>query len=342
MGRVPGFTPIRLVMIMLAATVIVALVWSWEPASPRTVRIGIVLFGDARRPQVDGFIAGMDALGYGRNGRVHYLIRNANNNRARLKTDVQALTDDGVDLLVAAGGLEADTMKHIAGPRHIPVVVLYVGSIVERGLVDSRRAPGWAVTGVDNLNAELSGKRVELLQSLLQGRQPPLRHIFVLYYKRIAPSRIGVEVAKLAAVRHDLVIYAQAVNSRAQIKRAMAALRPGEVDAMLTVPNAPIDDAMTDIVLPRVKALGLPLITHARSFVEAGALASYGANFYDMGHQAARLADKVLRGIPAQNIPFETPKRFIYTLNQDAMARLHIPLTPLVQNQVDQIIGSEQ
>lgn len=332
--------PVRLVLIVLAVMVLGEVARSLELSSPRAVRIGIVLLGNARQPQVNGFIAGMTALGYVGKHRVHYLIRNAHNDRTRLRALVSALVDARVDLLVAAGGLEADSMRPIAVPRHIPVVVLFVSSIVERGLVDSRRHPGWAVTGVDNLNAELSGKRVALLQDLLRGHRPPLHRILILYYTHIAPSRIGVEVAKATALRRNLVIDAQAVDSPATIRRAMNALHPGEVDAMLTVPNAPIDDVMHSIILPRVKVLGLPLMTYARTFVKQGALASYGASLYAMGHQAARLADKVLHGIPAQNIPFETPMRIVYTLNKGTMARLGIHLSPLVRNQVDQMIGT--
>ena len=302
------------------------------------VRIGVVMFGDVRQTQVTGFMHGMAELGYHRGQNVQYLVRNAHSDRSKLGSLVKGLLHKKVDLLAAAGGLEADAVKRVAASRQVPAVVLYVNSIVQRGLVQSRRKPGWAVTGVDNLNAELSGKRVELLKALVPG----IHRILILYYPNIDPSRIGVETAKAAAQQLGLVIDARPVHLRADIKRVMEGLKPGEDDAMLTVPTAPIDNALKDIVLPQVNRLRLPLMTHSRSLAEEGALASYGAPFHSLGYQAARLAKKVLDGVAPQNIPFETPKKFLYTINRDELKRLHLTLGPLAQAQVDEFITTQR
>lgn len=300
--------------------------------------IGIVLFGDSRQPQVDGFIDELARLGYKTDESVKYLIRNAKNKRPELSALVEELVDQDVDLLVAAGGLEADTMKKVLGDKKIPVVVLYVNAIIERGLVKSRREPGWNVTGVDNLNAELSDKRVELMQDLL----PDMKNILILYYRKIAPSNIGVAKAREMAEKINVTIDARAVSSRDEIRKTMESLKPGEVDAMLTVPTAPIDNALKDIILPHINRLKLPLMTHSRPLAEKGALASYGAHFYDLGTQAARLADKVLNGVEASKIPFEIPRKFFYTINEEVIERFNIQVSDIVRNQVDEYITTEK
>ncbi len=296
--------------------------------------VGIVLFGDSRQPQVNGFQEELTRLANDEDFSIRYLIRNAGNKRSALKALVKELADQNVDLLVAAGGLEADTMKEMVAGTKIPVVVLYVNSIIERGLVKSRNDPGWNVTGVDNLNAELSGKRVELMHDLLPG----MKKILILYYESIAPSRIGVEKAKEVAEKNGILIDARAVSSRDEIKQTMERLDPGEVDAMLTVPTAPIDNALTEIILPNVYRLKLPLMTHSRPLAEKGALASYGANFYDMGKQAARLAGKVLQGLEARKMPFETPKKILYTVNEKVRQDMGIDLNDVARSQVNEYI----
>lgn len=326
-----------------AALAVVLLSWfvslgACDSKPPPPVRIGVVMFGDVREPQVEGFMDGMASLGFHAGQNVQYRVRNAHSDRQRLEGLVHELLDAKVDLLAAAGGLEADAMKRLAAPRHVPVVVLYVNAIVQRDLVQGRRHPGWAVTGIDNLNAEISGKRVELLQDLVPG----IHRILILYDPNIAPSRIGVETAKAAARRHGLVIDARPVHSRSDIERVMGGLEPGEDDAMLTVPTAPIDNALKDIVLPQVHRLHLPLMTHSRSLAEEGALASYGAPVYDLGFQAARLARKVLEGVAPQNIPFETPKKFLYTINRDELKRLHLEPGSLAKAQVDEFITTQR
>ncbi len=306
-----------------------------ETAAP--LRIGIVLFGDSRQPQVNGFLDGLQQLGYEPGGNVRITTLNAENHRERLPTLVKKLIDERVDLLVAAGGLEADAMRDSATARRVPVVVLYVNAITERHLVDHRRMPGWDVTGVDNLNAQLSEKRVGLVADLL----PEAKRILILYYENIAPSRIGVEYAHNAAEKLGLYIDARAVTSREDIRKVMASLAPGDVDAMVTVPTAPIDNALGNIILPETRRLGLPLMTHSRTMAEAGALASYGANFYDMGQQAARLADKVMRGVRAGNIPFETPKQFTYAVNRTRLRQLNLQLPVLARSEIHAYVESD-
>lgn len=302
----------------------------------RPVRIGILMFGNFRQPQVTGFRDGLTELGYVQGKNVQYIVLNARHKRAALKADVRKLLHAKVDLLAAAGGLEADVMKKLAAPHKVPVVVLYINTIVQRGLVKSRRHPGWDVTGVDNLNAELSGKRVELLHDLL----PRVHRVLVLYSPHIIPSRIGVERARRAAAKYGMTIVARAVSTRAQIRAVMDNLKPGEVDAMLTVPNAPIDSAVKNIIVPNVRRLHLPVMTHSRHLAEEGALASYAANLYGMGKQAARLADKVLHGIAAHKLPFETPKRFLYCINQDSQHALHLKLDALARSEVNAFIST--
>lgn len=330
--------PMKAVIILLISLSLLAISSCDNKKTPKIKTVGIVLFGDSRQPQVDGFKNELNRLGYRTDETIKFVTRNAKNNRPKLKEYVQELIDLESCLLVAAGGLEADTMKKLVAGKDIPVVVLYVNAIKERGLVNSRREPGWDVTGVDNLNAELSGKRIELMQDLL----PDMKKILILYYKKIAPSRIGVEKAKEMAEKSGLIVDARAVSSRDEIKQVMESLKPGEVDAMLTVPTAPIDNALKDFILPHVKRLKLPLMTHSRPLAEKGALASYGAHFYDMGQQAARLADKVIKGIDAKNIPFETPKKFVYTMNEEIRSDLGIQTREIVRNQINEYINTKQ
>lgn len=305
-------------------------------ADDKAVHVGVVLFGDSRQPQVQGLRDEMKTLGFIEGKTVRYTVLNAKNDRKALPGLVAQLKKAKVDLLVATGGLEADTMRKAkdVGPA-IPVVVLYVNAIVERKLVKSRRDAGWPVTGVDNLNAEISGKRVALIHALL----PSATRILVLYYQRIAPSRIGVAKAREAAAKLGLQIDARAVTSREEVRAVMESLKPGDVDVMLTVPTAPIDNTLKSILLPQTKRLGLPLFTHSRPMAEAGALAAYGAPFYELGRQGGRLAGKVLHGIAPSRIPFEVPKRFFYTVNRTTLHRLDIQLGERALAQINDYVG---
>ncbi len=325
----------RLLYVLLGLLGVLHMVGCHDPRLD-VKHVGIVVFGDSRAPQLDGFVAGLGALGYREGDNIRYTVLSAENDPAVLAELFARLKTEKVDLMVAAGGLEADAMRVVLHGSPIPGIVLYANSIVERALVDERDAPGWEVTGIDNLNAELTGKRLELLHALV----PSVRRILIFYYPDIPPSRIGVEQAIQAAEHLGLTIDARVVHSREDIQRTMASLRRGEVDAMLTVPNAPIDNVMSELILPAAKQLRLPLMVHSRTLAEAGAVASYGATLFGIGEQAARLAAKVLNGVAASKIPFEIPKRFIYTVNVTALRDLKIELNAMTKSQVHDMLAS--
>ena len=332
--------PFALASIAIITSIIaVALyfIFPQENAIPRLHSVGILLFGDSRLDQVNGFMNGLADLGYIDGSNIEYHIRNADNQRDKLHDLTEGLINLNVGLLVAAGGLEVEAMRPMAIEKNIPVVLLYSNAIIERGLVKSRREPGWNVTGIDNLNAELSGKRIELIRDLL----PDVKTILILYDQRIPPSRIGVETAQKAANKLGLQIDAREVSSPETIRQVMVSLKPGDVDAMLTVPTASIDNALREVIVPRVNELKIPLMTHSRSLAGAGALASYGAAFYDMGQQAARLADKVLKGLPAGKMPFETPKTILYSVNLDVVNQFELTLTDVTRSQVNEYVTTK-
>jgi putative ABC transport system substrate-binding protein len=306
-----------------------------DPEKPR--HVAILLFGDSRQPQADGFMEGMAELGYEESRNIRYTVFNAQNDRSKLEPFIQDMINENVDLLVPCGGLESDATRKLLSDTSIPVVNAYNNTIVERGLVKSRREPGWNITGVDSLSAEISGKRIQLIHDLI----PDARRVLILYYERIAPSRLGVQYAREQAGKLGMEIDARAVASRDDVQEVMNSLRPGDVDAMLMVPTAPIDNMLKELILPNVQRLGLPLVAHSRPLAESGALASYGASFFEMGKQASRLADKVMRGVPASSLPFETPKRFNYVVNRPVMERLGISLTELSKSQINEFIGQD-
>lgn len=303
---------------------------------PKPKHIGILLHGESRIPLRNGFIDEMKTLGFevGKNLVVTEL--NSNNDPKLLKPLTEQLLGQPLDLLVAAGGLEAEEIKAQLekSKAQTPVLVLYINAIIERKFVADRRNPGWNVTGIDNLNAELSGKRVELMYDLI----PALKRILVLYNPKIEPSAIGLQHARDEASKRGIQIVERAVTKPEDIKQTMEALQPGDIDAMLLVPTAPIDNELKNVILPNTQRLKIPVMAHSRSMLQAGAMASYGAPFTELGRQGARLAQKILGGIPASNNPFEVPTKYEYSVNQSALKKLGLELPALVRSQLTEII----
>ena len=304
-----------------------------QPQAPK--HVGILLHGESRVPLQTGFLEEMKTLGYEEGKNLLVTTLNSNNDPKQLKPLAEQLLAKPLDLLVAAGGLEAEEIKSQIEKTKAgtPVLVLYINAIIERKFVVDRRNPGWNVTGIDNLNAELSGKRIALMHDLI----PAMKRVLILYHPKIEPSAIGLQHARDEANKRGIQIVERAVTKPDEIKQAMAELQPGDVDAMLLVPTAPIDNELKNVILPNTERLKIPVMTHSRSMLQAGALASYGAPFTVLGRQGARLAQKILSGVPASNNPFEVPTKYEYSINQSALKRLGLELPELVRSQVTEI-----
>ena len=71
------------------------------------------------------------------------------------------------DVIVTTGSEAADAAKKVI--RTVPVVMAFSGDAVRLGIVADLARPGANITGLTSINAELSGKRLELLKELSPG-----------------------------------------------------------------------------------------------------------------------------------------------------------------------------
>jgi putative ABC transport system substrate-binding protein len=82
----------------------------------------------------------------------------------------------------------------------------------------------------------------------------------------------------------------------------------------------------------------LPTIFIYRQYVEAGGMMSYGMDIFDVGHRAADLADKILRGAKPGDIPIYQPTHFELSINLKTAKALGIELPPLLIARADNVI----
>ena len=80
------------------------------------------------------------------------------------------------------------------------------------------------------------------------------------------------------------------------------------------------------------------LLVAELQIVENGGLASYGADFYDSGRQAARLVDKILKGKAPGELPVEVNNRIKFTINLKTAKALGLTILPEVLFRADRII----
>ena len=296
--------------------------------APKVFRIGIVT--DAMAPwhsTTEGFRDGLRELGYTEGKNVIFDARAARGDTAQASRLMAGLVEQKPDLLLCV----ADA----CGPENkgIPMVFVQVSDPVRRGLVQSVPRPGGDITGVANLRAELTAKRLELFKEVA----PSLRRVLVTYDPREKDERESLTVARSAATRLGLRLIERSVTEPLQIEAGLSELKEGGRDGILIV------QAGTNLNIPGrslevATSNNIPTMYPASFWSKFGAVASYGPDQHAQGRQAARLGHKILTGTSPREIPVELPDRIEFTINLKAARQVGLKVPKSVLVRADRVI----
>jgi putative ABC transport system substrate-binding protein len=213
----------------------------------------------------------------------------------------------------------------------IPIVFAGSGDPVGNGLVASLARPGGNVTGLSNQQADLTGKRVQLLREVVPG----LRRLALL--GNVGNPSIVLEMgeAQAAARMLGLDVATFEIRRAEDIAPAFEALKG--VDA-LSIVGDPLTTANRVRIITLALAARLPTIFTSRDTVESGGLMSYGPNFLDLFRRAAEIVDKILRGAAPGDIPVEQPTKFELVINLTTAKALGLAIPLPLFGLADEVI----
>jgi putative ABC transport system substrate-binding protein len=108
------------------------------------------------------------------------------------------------------------------------------------------------------------------------------------------------------------------------------------IDAVFPMPSVLVGKNIHGLIA-KAKKEHLPLIVYEESWVQAGALASFGPDHRLLGAQAAKLVVKVLKGIKPADIPIETPDPLVLTINRSAAKAMGLKIRDKILERADRI-----
>jgi putative ABC transport system substrate-binding protein len=203
----------------------------------------------------------------------------------------------------------------------IPIVVIYSGDLVEAGIVKSLAHPGANITGMQLMNNELVGKRIEVLKEIA----PSVQRLAIL----AMPGHPGLhserDASMKAAERLGLSAAFYPVTNMQEVDAALAAARVAGADALVLFPD-PITLASRERIAAFALQHKMPLVSGWDNYALAGGLVTYGLNLIEAWRRTAFYVDRILKGAKPSDLPIEQPTIFELVVNRKTATALGIDI----------------
>jgi putative tryptophan/tyrosine transport system substrate-binding protein len=300
--------------------------------SRRQVKIGALTESWGPTPAIVGLRDGLIDLGYRENDHFVVGIRFTEGKRDELPIAARQLVERGADILVTGGGGAYEARALQAATGRIPIVFMSGSDPVRTGLVQSLARPGGNVTGIADLDVELAPKRLEILRELVPG----LKRVFFAYAAGDPFMVSELDGYREAARRLGMTLVERPVHTQTEAQTALSSVQKTEVGAILSPRYLSLN--IPGFIIEAGLREKIPTMLHASFHVEQGGLASYAADLYQLGRQAARLVERIMKGATPADIPVERTTRFELVLNRKTATTLGLRIPPEIVLRVDRFI----
>ena len=260
------------VLSILVAVVLLAVAVIAEAQQPKKIpRIGYLATRSGPGPNDQAFQQGLRELGYVE-GQNIVIERRWAGNLDRLPSLAAELVLIKVDIIVTSGSTSTRAAKQATVT--IPIVMAQDPDPIGNGFIASLARPEGNITGLSNLNRELSGKRLELLKEII----PRLSRLAVFGTTGLSWQRTRIErQVEAAAGAFGIKLQSFDCLSSNDIETAFRAASRERADAVLVLPGPVFNSHQTKIAELAVKHR-LPATYNSPEYVEGGGLMSYGAS----------------------------------------------------------------
>jgi len=281
-------------------------------------------------PQGVALIHGLAQRGYVLGKNLAFERRGAGGHVDRLPQLVGELVASKVDVIVTSGYPAALAAKQ---GTTLPVVVINAGDPVGTGLANSLARPGGHLTGISDVSAEVTPKRLELLKEFA----PNLRRVAVLWNADDVGMTLRYRASEAAAQALGVSIEPLGVREPDDFDQAFEAMGRDMPDGILMV-----TDSLTILNRKRVFDYAathrLPAIYEFDFLVRDGGLMSYGPDQGESFDRMGVLVDRILKGANPAELPFEQPTVFRFVLNLKTAKSIGVEAPASLVASADEVI----
>jgi putative tryptophan/tyrosine transport system substrate-binding protein len=321
---------VLVMLIFVLASVHVSKAQAQQPGKLR--RIGLLSPAASPPPaSPTPFDRGLNKLGYVEGQNITIERRYADGQMNRLPELAADLARLSVDVILAGSFPAALAAKEAT--TTIPIVVFGAGDPVATGLVVSFARPGGNITGVSAQEAELSGKRLELLKEVF----PKLARSAVLWNGADLGMTLKFRELERAAQALRVAVQASAVREPKDFAGAFLEMMRTRPDALFVITD-PLVTSNRKQLFEFATQNRLPVMYENSSYVDDGGLMSYGPSQSETLERALHHVDKILKGAKPGELPIEQPTKFEFAINLNAAKQIGLTIPPNVLVRADKVI----
>jgi putative ABC transport system substrate-binding protein len=313
-----------------------AVAWPFV-ANAQSPPMPVIGYLSARSPEdtanlLAAFRSGLAQSGFveGQNTAIEY--RWARGQYDKLPAMAAELVGRSVSLLTTTGG-EPAVFAASAATSTIPIVFTIGGDPVKEGLVASFSRPGGNATGVTLLTNLLESKRFGLLRELV----PPASTIAVLYNPKFSVAAQMLGDVRIAADAADIKIEVLQASTDGELDAAFEAISRKHFAALATMAD-PFFDTRSEKITALAARCAVPAMYHAREYVVAGGLMSYGIDFSEAYRQTGIYAGLILKGAKPADLPIMQATKFLMVINMKTARALGVKISDNLLSLADEVI----
>jgi putative ABC transport system substrate-binding protein len=282
-------------------------------------------------PFADALRRGLQSLGYSEGRNIALDVRYTEGRSDLAAKFAAELVGDNVNVIVAH--FTPAVRAAMAATKTIPIVMAPAGAPLQTGFIKSLAEPGGNVTGLSAMDAEIGGKRIQLLRELI----PNLACVGILASTPTTDPYSKPYVADILAAGNSAGVRIEPVliGGSSEIEEAVSEMAKAGAQAVI----------VQGIFEPHAKRLQelaskhrMAYMSSNRPSVAAGSLVSISANFLLLYERAAGYVDKIIKGAKPADLPVEQPSKFQVIINYKTAQALGVSISPTLLAQADEII----
>ena len=253
--------------------------------------------------------AELDAKAAEKGITIEYKDFNGQNDATTLNQIGTQVVSDGYDAVIPIATLAAQCMATACESTKTPVIYAAISDPAAADLTD-----------IDYVTGTSDALNTQSIMDMIFAVQPEAKTIGLLYSNSEANSTTPIAEAKAYLDAKGIAYVEKTGNTNDEIMTAANSL-VGQVDAVFT-PTDNVVMAAAAAVSETLTKAGIPFYTGADSFVTAGAFATCGVNYTELGTYTADMALNVLE---TGTVPeYHVMDGGIITVNTETAAALNL------------------